>query len=971
MTLQPGASLGPYEIIGSVGAGGMGEVYRARDKRLGRTVALKVLPRHLAADPVSRARFDREARSIAALNHPNVCALFDVGNDGGHDFLVMELLEGVTLQDRLKRGPLELPQLIEYAIALADALEAAHSHSLIHRDLKPANVFITARGVPKILDFGLAKGTDAADDASGENETMLTTVGTTVGTLSYMSPEQLRGEQLDARTDLFSFGLVLYEMATGHRAFEGKTGAVITAGILGQNVKPPRILRPDLPVKLEETILKAVEKDRDLRTQSAADLRAALMRVRREMSGSMATTTSMPVAASGDETRTTAVAAAPASNSRTRSLAIAAMSMLAIGAVAIYLYGRNGQDRPAPPPTVQAESAPQPAPASTTTTPTSTTPATPSPEPAKLPAAPPRAAAPVAAKSVALSVPLGDTSIFFGALGFLPIAISPDGTRIVYVGTDKAHPGGALYTTGINQPAPVRLDDTAGASGPFFSPDGKWIGYALAGKIMKVPSTGGGPVAISTTDVRTNGSGTGSWGSDGRIVFDFPMFRLSAAGGVPEDLHVTGRSPQALDGGAVLFTQLNTDGTRMAAALLPDGSKKELVRNAISPRFVAPGYLAYADRSTLMALKFDPKRVEVSGTPVPLVDGVAGAAQGWAAFSVSSNGSLAYVPGTYTTQAGRTLLWTDRTGQETPWEFPLRPYSQAILSPDNSMFATVMNEGSGFPDTGRATPNPSATGPNRVLYVGDMARHTLKPMTDSLTPSFAWMPGGGRVVYTKRDGMLYWRRNDLSAPEQQIKTPAPLSVIPLSPDQLTINGPYIVWPGRDPATPNGPVGLYVLSGLDPAAPGGGTAIKIERSTAQFPPGALCYPRLSPDSKWLAFLMRNGTQANLYLRPFPGPGTNNLVAQDVLTSTIEWRGRDLIWRKAGGKGVQVMAVTVNFGQVVTMGAPRVLYDGPDADAVEYISSDGNRFSGHRSVGPVSPKQINVIVNWIEELKQRVK
>jgi serine/threonine protein kinase len=282
MPASPGTRFGPYEIVRPLGAGGMGEVYEARDTRLDRSVALKLLPAALAADEVARARFDREAKAIAALSHPNICALHDIGDADGHGFLVMERLEGETLQDRLHRGALPIEQTIEFGIALADALDAAHGRGLIHRDLKPANVFITTRGVVKILDFGLAKSVLESDaDVTRSVNESLTSTGTTLGTVAYMSPEQLRGEPLDVRTDLFSCGLVLYEMATGERAFGGSTVVVAAAGILSQQPPAPRALRPDLPESLEQVILRALEKDRAARYQSAASLQSDLVRVKR------------------------------------------------------------------------------------------------------------------------------------------------------------------------------------------------------------------------------------------------------------------------------------------------------------------------------------------------------------------------------------------------------------------------------------------------------------------------------------------------------------------------------------------------------------------------------------------------------------------------------------------------------------------------------------------------------------------
>src|SRR5688572_21060113 len=282
MHAAPGTRLGPYEIVKPLGAGGMGEVYEARDTRLDRLVAIKVLPAEMARDAGARARFDREARAIAAINHPNICALHDIGDADGHGFLVMERLEGETLQERLQRGPLDLAQIVDFGIALADALDAAHARGLIHRDLKPANIFVTTRGIIKILDFGLVKSVEGDPDITRSAGDALTAAGSTFGTVAYMSPEQLRAEPLDVRTDLFSLGLVLYEMATGQRAFAGSTSAVVAAGILHQQPPAPRTLRDELPVRLEETILKALEKDRALRSQSAAELRADLARAKRD-----------------------------------------------------------------------------------------------------------------------------------------------------------------------------------------------------------------------------------------------------------------------------------------------------------------------------------------------------------------------------------------------------------------------------------------------------------------------------------------------------------------------------------------------------------------------------------------------------------------------------------------------------------------------------------------------------------------
>ncbi len=323
MALTPGTRLGPYEIVAPLGARGMGEVYTARDTRLDRTVAIKVLPSEVAADPDRRQRFEREARAVAALQHPNICTIHDVGATAdGVSFLVMELLQGETLQERLRRGPLGEAEFLEVAIALAGALDAAHASGIAHRDIKPANIFLTGHG-SKILDFGLAKAMFQPPAAGGSQATKfvnagLTEPGSTIGTVAYMSPEQLRGEDVDIRSDLFSLGLVLFEMATGRAAFGGPTSAAISAAILHEQPRLPRQIRPELSARLEELILKAIEKDRRLRYQHASEIRADLQRAKRD-------TDSMPVAA---------VAPRPAARTQRRSLRLVAAGLGLAGAVA-------------------------------------------------------------------------------------------------------------------------------------------------------------------------------------------------------------------------------------------------------------------------------------------------------------------------------------------------------------------------------------------------------------------------------------------------------------------------------------------------------------------------------------------------------------------------------------------------------------------------------------------------------------
>jgi eukaryotic-like serine/threonine-protein kinase len=285
MTLAQGSRLGPYEILAPLGAGGMGEVYRASDTRLERAVAIKVIPLHLSADAVRRQRFEREARAISALQHPNICTLYDIGHQDGTDYLVMEFLEGETLASCLARGALSIEQTLRYGIEVADALDTAHRRGIVHRDLKPGNIMVTAHGECKVLDFGLAKLSEDASTSDAETITrpeVLTSPGVALGTVAYMSPEQVRGEDLDARTDIFSLGTVLYEMAAGKLPFLGKTSGLVFKAILDETPSAPTHLNPALPTQLDDIVSKALEKDRELRYQSAAELRTDLKRVKRD-----------------------------------------------------------------------------------------------------------------------------------------------------------------------------------------------------------------------------------------------------------------------------------------------------------------------------------------------------------------------------------------------------------------------------------------------------------------------------------------------------------------------------------------------------------------------------------------------------------------------------------------------------------------------------------------------------------------
>jgi hypothetical protein len=494
MHLQPGTRLGPYELLGALGAGGMGQVYRARDTRLDREVALKVVSGD-SASPEALARFQREGRAIAALSHPNICTLFDVGAAEGHPYLVMELLEGRTLHDVVAGGPIPAPALLDHAAALADALHAAHGRGIIHRDLKPANVFLTTRGVVKVLDFGLAKADSDERDETRLGDPALTGPGTTLGTVAYMSPEQLRGEPLDARTDLFSLGLVLYEMATGRRAFDGRTSAEISAAILHAAPPSPRSLRPELPEKVEEILLKALDKDRELRYQSAAELRADLKRLRRDSGDATAPATStpppMPAAPSN-------LVAPPASSDAAPAVGLLRRHRRAMAGLVVILAAAVAAWWAAGRPVAPLEDRPD-----------------------------------LSIEALTLDGHAGHATI------------SPDGRFIAYVRRDATHASVIVKQLGSNSEVAI-LPPSAEADyyAPSVTPDGNYVDVLVDARrnpeddrfIVRIPFLGGSPRRI----VERAASGIG-WSPDGR---QMAFVRLHRAGARGSELVVADASGQ-------------------------------------------------------------------------------------------------------------------------------------------------------------------------------------------------------------------------------------------------------------------------------------------------------------------------------------------------------------------------------------------------------------------------------------------
>jgi len=639
MALTSGTRLGPFEIVAVLGAGGMGEVYRAKDTRLGRDVAIKILPPSICSDSVARQRFEREAKSISALNHPNICVLHDVGCHDGLDYLVMECVEGETLAARLQKGPLPCHEVLKTGIEIANALASAHRLGLVHRDLKPSNVMLTKTGA-KLMDFGLAKpcvlnpvAPASAPQFSGETLTSnqspgspLTGVGAIIGTIQYMAPEQLEGKEADARSDIFAFGAVLYEMATGRRAFEGKSYLSVASAILHKDPQPPTTIQPDSPPPLNYVISTCLAKDPDDRFQTAHDVKLQLA----WLSQSAGIALPAPLGQKHAQ-RLSGTIFGP--------VAAAVFVVLALGLLFVKYANR-----------------------------------------------PSLSDVGVIRFSVALPAKQELAADLTQA-----VVISPDGKRLAYVSAESgvAH----LYVRRLDQLDPVAIPDSEGANFPFFSPNGDWVVFFSQGKLKKAPSDGGRPVALC--DMPTFFGGV--WTPRDVIVVSIPNLGLAtvpAGGGPPHPVSVANNKliyPQGLTwlagGDWVAFTDYLQIRRSVFALKLDSGEMRTIVDNAQSPYF-ASGNLIYYQGGALWAAPFDPDKLRILGSPVELATGV-DEVNYVPQFSVSRNGTLAFAPG----RAGdsfRNLFLVNRQGSEQKLVLPPNDYIDPAFSPDGKRIAFVI-----------------------------------------------------------------------------------------------------------------------------------------------------------------------------------------------------------------------------------------------------------------------------------------
>src|SRR5438105_4972342 len=790
MAVATGTRLGPYEITAALGAGGMGEVYSARDTRLDRSVAIKILPVHLSDQPEARERFEREARAISSLNHPNICQLYDVGQQDGIRYLVMEYLQGQTLADRLGKGALPIEQVLRYGIDVCEGLDKAHHSGVVHRDLKPGNIMLTKNGA-KLMDFGLAKSAPAMG-LSGKTVSLaspgqpLTAQGTLIGTFQYMAPEQLEGKEADARSDLFSFGAVLYEMITGKRAFEGRSQISVASAILEKEPEPLTAVQPLAPQALEHVVQGCLVKDPEARWQSAGDVARELRWI---LSAGSQAGVVMPLRRGR--------------RNRERVVWGALVGLLALAVIILSLLGRH-------------------------------------------------TAAVIRASVLA---PADAPFNFIGDVSGPPV-LSPDGTRVAFTAGKQ----NAIWVRALERGEAQKLEGTEGASFPFWSADGRFLGFIADSKMKKI-SASGGPVAVITDVLNARGA---SWNADNTIVYtpDYreSIWKISAKGGTPVRVttldsaqHTTQRWPWFLpDGKHFTYFATNHAGVVQEQSGIYftslDGGPSKFVVSTDSGAQYASGYLLFHNRTALMAQNFDLSNGTLSGEPTVLVDNIQYDNGTWhTAFTASDNGVLLYEPSA--ASAGLDLLWFDRSGKQLGAAVERGAYRGMRISPDGKRLAISVGD-----------PTPD-------IWVVDLARGSRTRVTFDPASHFmpAWSPDGQRLVFMTQTGGAISMGSSLHAKPANGSGQDELLVKPdkagesLNWPQFPPDGKYLVY-----ELASGPTGATIWSmALD------GERKRTLLIQPQSPQARVVYFRLSNDGQWLAYSSTDSGREEVYVTSFPG------------------------------------------------------------------------------------------------------
>jgi serine/threonine-protein kinase len=878
MALTLGTRLGSYEVLGAIGAGGMGEVYRAHDRKLERDVALKILPPVFSDDPERLARFEREARILASLNHPHIAAIYGFEEADGVRALVLELVDGPTLADRLAQGAVPADEAVAIAGQIADALETAHEKGIIHRDLKPANIKLRPDGSVKVLDFGIAKALDpsgASELPDASTITMTATRGGVIlGTAAYMSPEQARGHAVDKRTDIWAFGCVLYEMLTGRRAFPGSSVSDTIAAIISREPDWDALPGSTPPV-LRRLAARCLAKDPRRRIRDIGDVRLELD----------------DMVASPVENRARVEGAARWRGGR-YLLAVAGLATASGIAALVWALqaGRNDPVRPVTRATVTLTADQQ----------------------------------------------LDTTNMA------APVALSPDGRRLVYVAysAGQAH----LYARSLDAFIATPIGGTQGARYPFFSPDGEWVAFFAQGKLKRVSLQGGSPVTICDTPVVGRG---GTWAPDGTIVFDpgdSGLMRVAASGGTPEAVKSRDATmdssnlswPHFLpDGRVVVATAGVGFDSRIVALSLDTGDWRDLGQG-FQAQYVPPGYLVFhapaVREGEIHVLPFDAAQLTVRGASVSVLNGVFRSNNGGGAyFAVSRSGSVIFAPGGH----ARALVRVERSGRRTPLTDDRRGFRGPAMSPDGRRIAVTVD------------PRPSQ------IWVYDIARGSGIPLaTDGHNLGARWTPDGRHVVYTS-DGDVYVRAADASAEARRL----------LARDRPQYAGPWLedarslIFADEHPTNRSD---IWLMPADSAPRP-----LVATRASEMM-------PALSPDRRWLAYASDETGRQEVYVQPFPNINDGKWIVSAAGGVSPVWSptGQELFYMS----GREVMSVVVKTeGAAFSAAGPERLFEGPfETGSPQFdISADGSYFVMVEADPDARPTQIQVVLNWIQELAQSAR
>ena len=883
MPLPAGTKLGPYEVLSAIGAGGMGEVYKARDARLNRTVAIKVLPTHLADRSELRERFEREAKTIASLNHPHICTLYDTGQQDGIDYLVMEYLEGETLAQRLQKGSLPIQQLLQYAIEISDALDKAHRTGITHRDLKPGNIMLTKSG-SKLLDFGLAKLRQEAAPATPLSQLptvaeAVTAQGMILGTLQYMAPEQVEGktDEIDARTDIFAFGAVVYEMATGKKPFEGKSQASLIAKILEADPPPISSLQPMTPPALERVVKTCLAKDPDDRWQSARDLSRELR-----------------WASESSEQRDKVASVAMRRETRPWLLLLLLSAFVVIAALGA-IWWRNS--RPSEP-----------------------------------------------------------TMYFRGPMSFSArdMAVSPNGHTIAATGYKESARKSVIWIYEVGSQEARPLADTDGASFPFWSADGKSLGFFADGKLKKLDMEGG---PVQTLCDAPSGRG-GTWNKDGVILFTPSgqlrggLYRIAASGGAPTQItspdtssgQTSQRWPMFLpDGTHFLYMGFNVtmqnDANAIFVGSLESKERRFVTRAIANAAYAAPGYLLYYRDKTLFAQRFDSGKFELKGEPAPILTEVEYQARvGRVGFSATDSGLL--VAQNSGAVSFSQLIWFDRKGNQLGVVGKPELYANVSLAPDGKSAAVDKTD----------TANQ-----NIDVWIYDLQRDGSKRMTfdPAIDAMPVWSPDGSRLAFSSsRQNFfnLYLKGADGAQEEKPIQHVNADEY----PSDWSRDGKFILY-NRGPE-------LWSL-----------TLPEMKSAAFLKTPSTLKNAHYSPDGKWVAYASNESGKWEVYVTSFPAAQGKWQVSSGG-GEQPRWRGdgKELFYLSSDGK---VMSVPVTEGANFDVGAPVPLFQANPREPVGTseqlfydVSRDGQRFLINTEVKQREVEPMTVILNWAARLKK---